>query len=102
MSSLETAYAAELERRKQAGEVAWYAYEAMSLRLARLTSYRPDFLVMLADGALECHEVKGYVGRGSDNGMTKFKIAAELYPLRFVLVTRARKRDGGAWQVSEV
>lgn len=91
MNKTEEAYAALLEKRKQAGEVAWFKFEAIKLRLADATFYTPDFAVMLTDGLMEMHEVKGF---WMDDARAKIKIAAELYPFRFV----ALKRKAGAWQ----
>lgn len=59
MNKTETAYAQELELRKRYGEIAWYRFEGIKLRLADNTFYTPDFAVMLANGQLEMHEVKG-------------------------------------------
>lgn len=98
MNKTEAAYAAELERRKAAGEIQWFAFEAMKLRLAKLTTYTPDFVVQTADDTLECHEVKGF---WQDDARAKIKIAAELYPFRFLAVTQRAKRDGGGWKVEE-
>lgn len=59
MNKTETAYAQELELRKRYGEIARYRFEGIKLRLADNTFYTPDFAVMLANGQLEMHEVKG-------------------------------------------
>lgn len=98
MNALERAYADHLELRRRAGEVAWYSFEAVKLRLAAKCYYAVDFLVMLADGGLECHEVKGY---WEDDARVKIKAAAEKFPFVFLAVTRAPKRQGGGWQFEE-
>jgi hypothetical protein len=98
MNKTEQAYAATLEQRKFAGEVAWYKFEGFKFRLADNTFYTPDFAVMLADGSLEAHEVKGF---WQDDARAKIKIAADLYPLRFVAVQVKPKKDGGGWNVEE-
>ena len=59
MNKTEQAYAATLDQRRIAGEVAWFKFEGIKLRLADNTFYTPDFFVMLSGGALEAHEVKG-------------------------------------------
>ena len=51
--------AATLAERQHAGEVAWYTFEGITMRLAGNTFYWPDFAVMLTSGALQMHEVKG-------------------------------------------
>jgi len=99
MNKTEQAYAATLEQRRAAGEVVWYKFEGIKLRLADNTFYTPDFAVMLADGALEMHEVKGYM---QDDANVKIKVASDLYPMRFFVIRTRPKKDGGGWQVNEV
>lgn len=100
MNKLEAAYAEHLEQQKALGAVLWYAYEGLTFRLARRTRYTPDFAVMLADGTLEAHEAKGYWASGHSDRV-KIKMAAELFPLRFVAVTRLTKKAGGGWKLEE-
>lgn len=98
MNKTEAAYAQTLEQRKAAGEVAWYKFEGLKFRLADNTFYTPDFAVQLADGALEAHEVKGC---WQEDARAKIKIAADMYPLRFVAVQALPKKVGGGWKVEE-
>jgi hypothetical protein len=98
MNKTEAAYAATLDQRRVAGEVAWFKFEGIKFRLAENTSYTPDFAVMLADGTLEMHEVKGF---WTDDGRAKIKIAADLYPMRFIAIKAKPKKDGGGWAVEE-
>lgn len=98
MNGTERRYAEHLELRKVAGEVEWYAFEAVKLRLAKLTYYTPDFLVMLADGTLEAHEVKGH---WEDDARVKIKVAAETFPFRFVAVKALAKKHGGGFSEEE-
>lgn len=98
MNKTEAAYATTLEQRRAAGEVAWFKFEGIKLRLADNTFYTPDFFVMLADGVLEAHEVKGY---WQDDARAKIKIAADLYPMRFVAIRARAKKEGGGWAVEE-
>ena len=93
MNKTEAEYAQMLEMRKRAGEIAWYAFESMKLRLADNTFYSPDFTVMLANGALEQHEVKGF---WTDDARVKIKVAASLFPFPFFAI---KKLKGGAWEV---
>ena len=98
MNKTEAAYAATLDERLHAGEVAWFKFEGIKLRLADNTFYTPDFAVMLSDGALEMHEVKGF---WQDDARVKIKIAAELYPMRFIGVRVRNKKEGGGWSIEE-
>ena len=86
MNKWETMYSDELMQRKMNGEIEWFGYEAIKIRLAKATTYTPDFSVVLADGSLEFHEVKGY---WRDDARVKIKVAAEMFRwARFVVVTR--------------
>ncbi|KAG0184207.1 hypothetical protein DFQ28_011605 [Apophysomyces sp. BC1034] len=91
----EAAYEDFLRALQVTGEVLWFRFEGMKLRLADNTSYTPDFAVMRADGLLECHEVKGF---WRDDARVKIKVAAEMFPIRFVAVRPRTKREGGGWQ----
>lgn len=91
MNKTETAYAQHLEWRKLAGEVVWYKFESIKLRLADKTFYTCDFFVMLSTGELQAHEVKGH---WEDDARVKTKVAAEQYPLQFIGV----QRDGDGWK----
>lgn len=94
MNKTEAAYDAFLKLRQMAGEIAWYKFEGVKLRLADSTFYTPDFAVMLTDGTLECHEVKGF---WQDDARVKIKVAADLYPFRFIALKANAKKNGGGW-----
>ena len=89
-NKLELAYLDHLEMRRCAGEVVEYSFESIKLKLAPNTFYEPDVLVLLSDGTLEIHEVKGH---WEDDARVKIKVAAELFPIRFIAVTREK----GEW-----
>lgn len=97
-NSTEAEYAALLELRRQSGEIAWYAFEGVTFKLAADTRYTPDFAVMLADGRMEMHEVKGF---WRDDAKIKIKVAAEMFPFRFVALKKRSKKSGGGWDVEE-
>lgn len=92
----EQAYENLLEAMRIAGDVLWYKFEGMKLRLADNTFYTPDFAVMLASGQIEMHEVKGH---WQDDARVKIKVAADLYPFRFVAAKPKAKKDGGGWEL---
>lgn len=100
MNKTEAEYADALEARKARGEVVWWRYEAITLKLADNTRYTPDFLVMRPDGELQVHETKG--GFIREDGWQKLKIAAGLFPFRFFLCQKRAKKDGGDWLIKEV
>lgn len=97
-NKLEAAYERHLEARKHAGEVLWYKFEGMKFRLADNCFYLPDFAVMLASGEMQLHETKSY---WVDGAKEKIKIAAELYPFRFIAVYALPKKDGGGFRYEE-
>jgi hypothetical protein len=94
MNRTEAAYAITLDMRMRVGEILWYEFEALKLRLADNTFYTPDFFVMLADRSLECHEVKGF---WQDDARVKIKVAAEHFPFRFVAVKKSKQ----GWETEE-
>jgi hypothetical protein len=99
MNKTEEAYAAHLEVLRRAGEVLWFKFEGVKLRLADSTFYSPDFVVMGRDRELQMHEVKGF---WRDDARVKVKVAADQYPFRFVIVTARAKRDGGGFNIDPV
>lgn len=98
MNKTEAAYGAVLEQRRRLGEVAWFRFEGLKFRLADNTFYTPDFAVQLSDGSIEAHEVKGH---WEEDARVKIKVAASMYPLRFVAVTKQTKKNGGGWELEE-
>lgn len=96
MNKTEAAYAAFLCDEQHAGRVQWFKFEGVKLRLADNTFYTPDFAVMADDGVLEMREVKGF---WQDDARAKIKIAADIYPFRFMAIKVKPKKDGGGWSV---
>jgi hypothetical protein len=90
MNKTEARYDAHLWARRASGEVVWHKFEALKFRLADNTFYTPDFAVMLAGGALEAHETKGF---WTDDARVKIKVAAALYPIQFIAIRLVK----GAW-----
>ena len=78
MNKTKAANSATLNARLHAGEVVWFKFEGVKLWFANNTFHTPYFVVMLTDGALETHKVKGY---WQDDALTKIKIVGDLYPL---------------------
>jgi len=95
MNKLEEAYSWVLEADRRAGLLTWYAYEAITLRIAHDCRYTPDFAVRTAGGQLEFHEVKGYM---RDDARVKLKVAAATFPFKFLLV----RKSGQGWEITEV
>ncbi len=94
MNKLEARYAAHLEEMKQLGGVLMWTYEGVKLKLAAKTFYTPDFMVMTQDLSIEFHETKGFA---RDDAMVKIKVAARLFPFRFVMVRKSKQ----GWEYTE-
>lgn len=97
MNKTEAAYDAHLWS-VRGTVVAWHKFEGIKLRLAANTFLTVDFAVMRTDGLLEMHEVKGF---WEDDARVKIKVAAALYPFRFIAVTPRAKKAGGGWDTEE-
>lgn len=89
MNGLEARYSIHLEMLRQTGRVESWRFEDMKFRLANRTFYTPDFWVVLPDGQVELHEVKG---RWEDDARVKLKVAAErFHEFGFVAITYDRR-----------
>lgn len=106
MNKTEAAYALHLEQLKRSGAIDWFLYEGIKIKLADKTFFTPDFAVMMPDGLIELHDVKGTTTDKTtkkskpfvhDDGSTiKIKVAAEMYPFAFVVTWFDRK--DGTWR----
>lgn len=99
MNKNEAAYAQHLEQLKAAGEIKDYRFEPMTLRLATLTTYRPDFLVLNSDDTMEFREVKGRTKNtfwAEEDAKVKIKVAAEQYWMfKFSIVWQQKDKTWG-------
>jgi hypothetical protein len=96
----ETAYELEvLEPQLHAGEILWYRFEAIKLRLADNTFITIDFPVITAAGQLEFREVKG---RWTDDARAKTKVAAAQFPFRFIAIHAVGRGSRRTWRVEDL
>jgi hypothetical protein len=98
MNKTEAEYAEDLDWAKSFGHIQWYKFEGIKFRLADNTFYTPDFIVMSESGEIEVHEVKGF---WTDDARVKIKVAADMYPFKFIAVKKRTKKEGGGWQKEE-
>ena len=71
-------------------------FEAIKLRLADHTYYKPDWFVVRKDGTIELHETKGFMREAA---RVRLRACAERYPeFLFVLVTKPK----GRWKTEEL
>ncbi len=94
MNKTERKYNDYLESKRMKGEILWFKFDCINLRLAEKTFYKPDFFVLTSDFELQVHEVKGH---WEDDALVKIKVAAELYPFSFKSVHWNTKNN--AWDV---
>ena len=94
MNGTEAAYEKVLAERKRAGEIVWYAFEAITFVLPGGVRYTPDFIVQLANGELEAHEVKGF---WQDDARVKIKLAQGTFPWRFLAIMGKKKKGVYTW-----
>lgn len=98
MNGTESAFAQELDLRKQSGEVLHYEFEAVKFKIAdERCWFCPDFLVVLASGEIQFVDVKGGAPV-EDDALVKVKVAAGKYPMfRFYFATKV-KGEGFVWR----
>lgn len=95
----EKEYDALLARRLAAGEIVWYAFECVTFVLPGGVRFTPDFMVQLASGEVEIHEVKGH---WTDDARVKIRLAAGVFPLfRFIAFRKRAKKRGGGFEQEE-
>lgn len=94
MNKTEKHYQDLLEVKKHNGEVLWYLFEPMNLRLADNCYYKIDFLVLKSDMTLEAVDVKGF---WTDDALVKIKAAAERFPFKFIGAMLKK----GDWEIRE-
>jgi len=103
MNATEARYEADvLKPMLHAGQILWYRFEGIKLRLADNTFLTVDFPVMGADGQLRMIDVKGGLAVISDDARVKMKVAADQYPFAFSMVYPRKKKLGGGWEVIEL
>lgn len=100
MNKTETRYAAHLDVLKHQGNILWWAFEGIKLRLADRTHITIDFAVMTKEGFLQMHDVKGAKAIVEDDARAKTKIAAQMFPFAFFMVYP--DKASGGWTTEEV
>ena len=96
MNGTEKLYATWLEARKRSGDISDWMYERVTFKLGDDLRYTPDFFVLLPNGEVEIHEVKG--GFIRDDARVKLRAAATMFPFMFRLAQYKNK----CWSVTQV
>lgn len=96
MNKTEQERARELDALLKAGKIVAWRFEPFRLRIAEDNAfYTPDFMVVGADGLITIEEIKGH---WEDAALVRIKVAASIYPFRFVALRKLPKREGGGWE----
>jgi ribosomal protein S16 len=98
MNRLEKKMADRLEAMKVAGEILWWEFEPIRLRLTiddKRTTYTPDFIVLRDDLETEVIETKGY---WKPAARVKTKVAADKYWFWHFRGAMWSKKDGWAFE----
>lgn len=98
MNATEARYAKHLDQLLLAGEILWYKFEGIKLKLADNCHLTIDFPVMEKDSTLTLYDVKGARAVFSDDARVKMRMAASSYPFRIVAVYPVK---GGGWEEEE-
>ncbi len=93
MNALEQEFATEyLEPLRLGGELQWWDFEPMRLRIGGSAFYRPDFIVVDGIGQVLAYETKGH---WREAAKVRIRAAADRFPwIRFVGVTQDKR---GVW-----
>jgi hypothetical protein len=110
MNKTEAAFAVELDRMRAVGEIIWWQWDCVTLRLADRTHYHPDFAVLYADGLLRMIDTKGskktkdgdYKPFCEEDAKLKLKVVAEQFPIVFAIAYRLPIKAGGGWRIEDV
>jgi len=85
---------------KLAGEILWFTFEAIKLKLAPHTFLTVDFAVLpAATMRLTLIDVKGAKAIVQEDARVKMRVAASMFPFAFQFAYPAR--DGG-WQYEDI
>ena len=92
----ELAYRDFLDLQKKAGVIRHYEFNRIQFWIGPSLWYKPDFFVIMPNGSIEIHEVKGLERRA---GINKFKSAAGMY--RWATWRMVTKKNG-VWTETRV
>jgi hypothetical protein len=111
MNSTERRYAQYLDLQKAVGEILWYGFETVTIKLGPDCRFTPDFLVMLSDGSLSFHDTKGSkaIKTGKRSGQTQpyveedARVKTCVLAANFVIpISFVWQRQDGEWEKREL
>ena len=102
-----------LEPGKRDGTIIEYWFQSVTFKLADDCRFVPDYLLLMADGFVEIHDVKGSqkikkaghdpkerLGSKAfveDDAKVKLRVFADKFPFRCFAVFKRRNYEGGGW-----
>jgi len=98
----EQAYENVLKTMLISGEILWYSFDSIKLRLANNTFLSVDFFILTKDFKLQAVDVKGSLAIITDDAKVKMKVAAEKFPWEFFYAIPKPKREGGGFMLVEI
>jgi hypothetical protein len=102
MNKTEAAFSVHLEYLRLNGEVLWWRFDCVKLRIAPATFLTVDFAVLMKDGHLCFIDVKGHRAIYQDDARVKMKVAADTYPVKFFVSFPQGKLGASGWDMEEV
>lgn len=105
MNKVEEEYSQTLERQRIAGEIAWWGFERITVKLAADCRYTSDFTLLHSDGSFEFVQVKG-AGPMNETSAVKCRMAAEqFWMFKFSMEKKLTKKQaaeyGATWKRTE-
>lgn len=82
------------------GDILWYAFEGIKLRLADNTFLTVDYAVLPKDGMLTMVDVKGAAAIVQEDARVKMRVAADTYPFAFQMAFPTK--GGSGWTIKDV
>lgn len=102
MNKTEANYARHLNALKFSGEILWWAYEAVTLKIAPDTRLTIDFTILYPSGRFVFHDTKGSMRIFQDDAKVKMKVAAEMFPFEFFVVIPRTQKLGGGFDIHQI
>ena len=112
MNTGESHYARHLDALLAAGKISGWWFEFMTFTLAELCRIQPDFTVLLPDGQIELHEIKGgkwvdckdgreWTFFAEEDARVKMRMAGSVIPFPLYVIwpnnAKAIKKGGDPW-----
>lgn len=102
MNKTEQAFNEYLKHQLMRGEILWYGFEVVKLKIANNTHITVDFFILDCNQCLKAIDVKGSKHIVTDDAKVKMKVAAKEFPWPFFYAFPQPARNGGGWVFEEI